>query len=251
MIRIGKRLSSSQIIILGFAALILIGSLLLMLPISTQDGSGAIFSDALFTATSAVCVTGLIVQDTATYWSAFGQAVIIALIQIGGMGVITVAVALSTLSGQKVSLKQRTTMQESISAHTMGGIVELTGFIIRMTIFIESAVYKSNALMNGNLFALSMALVIFGLFNWIFVGGFFKTAYKFAKPFVTFIIACFFVIFLAEALHHIPGLAWINAFGTDCIGQQFILLAAGILLFLLMTLLSCRKACIDFEGIDL
>ena len=122
---------------------------------------------------------------------------------------------------------------------------------LRMTIFLESSVYKSNALMNANLFALSMALVIFGLFNWIFVGGFFKTAYKFAKPFVTFIIACFFVIFLAEALHHIPGLAWINAFGTDCICRQFILLAAGILLFLLMTLLSCRKACIDFENIDL
>ena len=122
---------------------------------------------------------------------------------------------------------------------------------LRMTIFIESAVYKSNALMNGNLFALSMALVIFGLFNWIFVGGFFKTAYKFAKPFVTFIITCFFVIFVAEALHHIPGLAWINAFGTEYIGQQVILLATGILIFLLMTLLSCRKACADFERIDL
>ena len=122
---------------------------------------------------------------------------------------------------------------------------------LRMTVFLESSVYKSNALMNANLFALGMALVIFGLFNWIFVEGFFKTAYKFAKPFVTFIIACFFVIFLAEALHHIPGLAWINAFGIDCIGLQFILLAAGILLFLLMTLLSCRKACIDFEHIDL
>ena len=137
MIRIGKRLSSSQTIIIGFAALILIGSLLLMLPISTQDGSGAIFSDALFTATSAVCVTGLVVQDTATYWSTFGQAVIIALIQIGGMGVVTVAIAISSFSGKQISLKQRSTMQEAISAHKVGGIVRLTGFIIKMTIIFE------------------------------------------------------------------------------------------------------------------
>lgn len=135
--RIGKRLSSSQIIILGFAAVILIGSLLLTLPIATQDGNGAIFTDALFTATSAVCVTGLIVQDTATYWSTFGHAVIIALIQIGGMGVVTVAIAVSTLSGKQISLKQRSTMQEAISAHKVGGIVRLTGFIIKMTIFFE------------------------------------------------------------------------------------------------------------------
>lgn len=130
-------LTSSQLIIFGFAALILFGALILMLPVSTQGRHWTSFSDALFTATSAVCVTGLVVHDTATYWSGFGQAVIITLIQIGGMGVITVAVALSSLSGQKISLKQRSTMQEAISAHKMGGIVELTGFIIRMTVLIE------------------------------------------------------------------------------------------------------------------
>ena len=134
---IGKRLSSSQIIILGFAALILLGSLLLMLPISTQDGKGAGFMDALFTATSAVCVTGLIVQDTATYWSAFGQTILITLIQFGGMGVVTVAIAISLLSGKRISLKQRSTMQEAISAHKVGGIVRLTGFILKMTICFE------------------------------------------------------------------------------------------------------------------
>lgn len=132
-----KRLTSSQIIILGFAVLILFGSLLLMLPISTKDAGGASFADALFTATSAVCVTGLIVQDTAAYWSGFGQVVIITLIQIGGMGVVTVAIALSTLSGKQISLKQRSTMQEAISAHKVGGIVRLTGFIIRMTVIFE------------------------------------------------------------------------------------------------------------------
>lgn len=134
---IEKKLSSSQIIILGFAIVILFGSLLLMLPIATQDGKGAIFTEALFTATSAVCVTGLIVQDTATYWTGFGQAVILGLIQIGGMGVVTVAVAIFTVSGKKISLKQRSTMQEAISAHKVGGIVNLTGFIVKMTIIFE------------------------------------------------------------------------------------------------------------------
>lgn len=137
MTRSRMRLSSLQIIILGFAAVILLGSLLLMLPVATRDGDGAVFSDALFTATSAVCVTGLIVQDTATYWSAFGHTVILALIQIGGMGVVTVAVAITVVSGKRISLKQRSTMQESISAHSVGGVVRLTGFIIRMTAFFE------------------------------------------------------------------------------------------------------------------
>ncbi len=132
-----KRLSSSQIIILGFAAAILSGSFLLMLPFATRDGRGAGFADALFTAASAVCVTGLVVQDTATYWSIFGQAVIIFLIQIGGMGVVTVAVALALFSGKKISLKQRSTMQEAISAPKVGGIVRLTGFIVRTSLLLE------------------------------------------------------------------------------------------------------------------
>lgn len=135
--RIQRKLSTSQWIILGFASVILLGSILLMLPLATRDGEGACFTDAIFTATSAVCVTGLIVQDTATYWSGFGQVVILALIQIGGMGVVTLAVALAMASGRKISLKQRSTMQEAISAHHVGGIVSLTGFIVRMTILLE------------------------------------------------------------------------------------------------------------------
>lgn len=123
--------------------------------------------------------------------------------------------------------------------------------ILRMTAFSESAVYRANALMNANIFTLGMACVIFGLFNWIFVGGFFRTSYKFARPFVTFIIVNFLVIIAVEALHHIPGLEAVNAFGTDHLGMQVLLLIAGIALFVLMTLLSLRKACIDFERTDL
>ena len=94
-----KKLTSFQIIILGFLGVILLGTILLMLPWSSKDGGGAPFLDALFTSTSAVCVTGLVLHDTATYWSMFGQLVILLLIQIGGMGVITVAAAFAMVSG--------------------------------------------------------------------------------------------------------------------------------------------------------
>ena len=122
---------------------------------------------------------------------------------------------------------------------------------LRMTVLSQSVVYRSNALMNANLFALGLACVIFGLFNWIFVGGFFKTGYKFAKPFVTYLIVTFLAIGVFEALHHVPGLAALNAFGTDHLGLQLGLLAAGLIAYCLMTLLSYRKACRDFERIDL
>ena len=133
-----KRLSSSQIIFFGFAALILLGSVLLSLPISVREGQTASFGTGLFTATSAVCVTGLAVADTATYFSGFGQAVLLLLIQIGGMGVVTVAVSIAMFSGRKIGLMQRGLMQESISAPNLGGIVKLTRFILRTSFCAEA-----------------------------------------------------------------------------------------------------------------
>ena len=132
-----KKLTSFQIIILGFSCVILLGTILLILPISNREGTATSFLDALFTSTSAVCVTGLVVHDTATYWSAFGQLVILLLIQIGGMGVITVVASLAMVSGRKISLMQRSTMQEAIAAPKVGGIVRLTGFIVKVTLLIE------------------------------------------------------------------------------------------------------------------
>ncbi len=132
-----RRLSSFQIIILGFAGVILLGALLLMLPISTTGRTVTPFNEALFTATSAVCVTGLVVQNTGSYWSIFGQTVILVLIQVGGLGVVTVAASFALLSGRKISLMQRSTMQDAISAPNVGGIVRLTRFILRGTFVIE------------------------------------------------------------------------------------------------------------------
>ena len=132
-----KRLSSFQIIILGFVGVILLGALLLMLPISTRAGVVTPFNQTLFTSTSAVCVTGLIVRDTATHWSLFGQIIILALIQVGGLGVITMAASFVLLSGKRFSFSQRNTMQNAISAPSLGGIVRLTKFVVKGTAIIE------------------------------------------------------------------------------------------------------------------
>lgn len=136
-IRFKKHLTTFQSIFLGFFLIIIIGSLLLMLPISSVSGKVTPFNESLFTATSAVCVTGLVVHDTGSYWSAFGQAIILILIQIGGLGVITVAASFALLSGRKISLMQRSTMQEAIAAPKIGGIVRLTGFVLKATLIFE------------------------------------------------------------------------------------------------------------------
>ena len=130
-------LTSFQIMILGFAGVILLGALVLMLPIATVQRVWTPFHEALFTSTSAVCVTGLVVQDTGSYWSAFGQTVILLLIQIGGLGVITGAVTFLMLAGRNITLKERSAMQDAISAPAVGGIVRLTRFILKGTFLVE------------------------------------------------------------------------------------------------------------------
>jgi len=136
--------------------------------------------------------------------------------------------------------------------------IELCGFavmaasaLLRMTLLSGAEIYRSNALMNANPFALGAALVIFGLFNLIFVRGFFRTAYKYGKPFVLYIIAAFAVICLAEAAHHVPGLEACNAFGFESLSLQLMLLGAGAAIYAGITLLALRASCASFERIDL
>ncbi len=137
VIKIKKHFTSSQIIIFGFAGAIILGTILLMLPISSSSGNMTAFLDALFTSTSAVCVTGLVVHDTATHWSMFGKLIILLLIQVGGLGIVTLSVSMAMLAGKKIGLMQRSTMQDAISAPKVGGIVQLTGFILKTTFLIE------------------------------------------------------------------------------------------------------------------
>ena len=133
------RLSGSQTILLGFLLMIAAGAVLLMLPFSTRTGEWTNFTDAFFTATSASCVTGLIVYDTGTHWSLFGQTVILILIQIGGMGVVTMTTILSRLIGKKISLQTRSTLQEAVSAPNLGEILKYTRFICIGTAIFEGA----------------------------------------------------------------------------------------------------------------
>ena len=129
--------TSFRTILLAFLCLIVVGAFLLSLPISSATGQATNFLDALFTSSSAVCVTGLMVRDTASYWSFFGQFIILLLIQFGGLGIITIAITTLIFTGRRIGIMQRSTMQDAISAPQIGGIVRFTKFIFLGTILIE------------------------------------------------------------------------------------------------------------------
>jgi trk system potassium uptake protein TrkH len=129
--------STYQTIALTFVALITFGTVLLMLPMASQSGASLSFLDALFTATSASCVTGLIVVDTGKYFSTFGQMVIIMLIQLGGLGLMTIATLFSVAFGKKINLQERLRIQESLNESEITGVVKMCLRIFRLTIFIE------------------------------------------------------------------------------------------------------------------
>ncbi len=133
-----RELQASQVLVLGFLSVILIGAIILATPFVTQSGESIGFVNAFFTATSAVCVTGLVVVDTGSYWNYFGKTVIIILIQIGGLGFMTMASLLTIMAGKKFSLKNRMMMQESMGAYHLSGIVRLTKYAVRMTIIFEA-----------------------------------------------------------------------------------------------------------------
>ena len=157
------KLSTFQTIVIGFALLILVGSLLLMLPVASRPDGSTSFSDCLFTATSAACVTGLVVRDTGTHWTLFGQAIILLLIQIGGMGVVTVGAVMAFISGRRIDLRERSVMQEAIAAPQVGGIVRLTRFFVAVALVIEAA---------GALLLMPAFIPAFGLGTGIFYSFF-------------------------------------------------------------------------------
>lgn len=133
----GSGMQPTQVMVIGFATVILVGAIILNLPISTQNGESIGFLNALFTATSAVCVTGLVVVDTSTYWSFFGQLTIIMLIQIGGLGFMTVTTMFALITGKRINLKERLLIQEALNQRDLSGIVRLTRYVLMMTFTIE------------------------------------------------------------------------------------------------------------------
>ncbi len=128
--------------------------------------------------------------------------------------------------------------------------VMVAAVLLRMTVLKDAAVYRENALMNANMFAIGAGLFLFGLFNLIFLGGFFRTAYKFGS-FVGYIVAAFIAVILFEAVHYVPGLNAVNAFGFAHLSIQLGLLIMGTLIYIVFTLISYRYACRHFEKIDL
>ena len=135
--KLKRKFSQTRIIAFGFLSIIAIGTLLLMLPFASKSGESAGFVPALFTAVSSSCVTGLIVLDTATSWSLFGQIVIICLIQVGGLGFMTIATMFSMLLKRKMGLREKEIMVESINSEHIGAIRNITGKIIAGTAIFE------------------------------------------------------------------------------------------------------------------
>ena len=123
--------------------------------------------------------------------------------------------------------------------------------LLRMTFLAAAGVYVENALMGANFVFLGCVLLIFATFNWVFIGGFFKTAYNIGKPFVIFMIVGFFVILVAEVLHHIPGIAWMNTLDYSDLRMQMPVLLCGVGLYVGITILSCGAAQKRFAQIDL
>ena len=133
----GKRFSSFQIIIAGFLAVILAGTFLIMLPVSSETGRWTSFGTALFTSTSAVCVTGLVVRDTGTAYSTFGHVVLMLLIEAGGLGLMTFTTLLFRLLGRGFSMRDRMIMQESLNQDDLGGVVDLVMWVARSAFVVQ------------------------------------------------------------------------------------------------------------------
>lgn len=130
-------------------------------------------------------------------------------------------------------------------------VINLAATLLRMTVLSDSIVYRSNALMNANPAYLGFVLLIFALFNSIFICGYFKTAYKFAKPFITFAVVAFLAVAIGEALHYFPSMEAINAFGCEHLGLQLGIFCTGAVLYIILTLMSTKRAMKHFESIDL
>lgn len=130
--------SPARVLLLGFAAMILVGTLLLLLPISVAPGRWISLTDAFFTATSAICVTGLVVKDLSNDFSLFGQLVVLFLIQIGGFGYMTMATIMALLLGRRVSLKGRLVLREALNVFTLEGVIRFTRDLIKVTVLVEA-----------------------------------------------------------------------------------------------------------------
>jgi trk system potassium uptake protein TrkH len=192
-------LKPTQILILGFMGLIIIGTILLELPIASNDGKSVGFVDAFFTATSAVCVTGLVVKNSMEHWTMFGKTVIIILIQIGGLGFMTLATTFFMLLGRKIGLKERLVIQEALNQNAISGMVRLTRSILLGTALVEGTgalLLATNFLIEGRGVVESIGLGIFHSISAFCNAGFDILSTSSLSPFVHNPLVNFTVILL-------------------------------------------------------
>lgn len=158
-----KNMSPFKILAIGFLSLILTGGILLTLPIATISGESTSFLDSIFTATSAVCVTGLVVVDTGTYWSTFGQMIILILIEIGGLGFMAMSTFFAMILGKRISLRERLVMQEAYNTFSLQGIISHVRYMLIFTIIVQSA---------ASLILFTQFIPIYGIGKGIYFGIF-------------------------------------------------------------------------------
>ena len=139
----------------------------------------------------------------------------------------------------------------AVALQMVAFILCTTFTFLRMIVFPHAIVYENNVLMVANFIYLSFVLLIFACFNAIFIGGFFKTAYGIGKPFILFIVVNFSIIAVAETLHYIPGLEWMNVLDFDFMTKQVLSLLMAVGVYAAVTVISCRVSCLRFEKIDL
>ncbi len=202
IMQIRKNLKPAQIMVLSFGGVILLGALILMLPISSQSRVVTPFIDTLFTATSAVCVTGLVVVDTGTYWSVFGKTIILILIQIGGIGFMTMTTSLAIIMGKKIGLRNRMIMQEALNQFSLAGVIRLTKYVIMITFMVELAgaallsirFIPDFGLKNGIYYSIFHAVSAFCNAGFDIMGGYRSLVEYATDPLVSLVITTLIII---------------------------------------------------------
>ncbi len=240
---IQRKFTPVQILALGFALVIVIGAILLMLPISSQSGQRTPFLDCLFTATSAVCVTGLVVVDTGTYWTYFGKTVIMLLIEIGGLGFMSFATLLALLVGKKITLKERLVMQEALNTFSIQGLVKMARYVLTFTFSIQGA----GALLLSTQFIPKYGLakgLYYGVFHSVsafcnagfdLFGNFSSLTSVYNNPVIILVIASLIIIggigfYVWYEIYHYKGHRKLSTHSKLVLSATFLLLSIGTVL---------------------
>ncbi|NFD77149.1 Trk family potassium uptake protein [Clostridium botulinum] len=240
---IGRRFTPVQILAIGFAIVIFVGAVLLSLPISSQSGQRTPFLDCLFTSTSSVCVTGLIVVDTGTHWTYFGKTVIILLIEIGGLGFMSFATLLALLLGKKITLKERLVMQEALNTFNIQGLVKMAKYILLFTFSIQGggALLLSTqfipryGLAKGLYYSIFHSVSAFCNAGFDLFGNFSSLTSVYNNPVIILVIAFLIIIggigfYVWYEIYHYKGRRKLSTHSKLVLWATFLLLIVGTIL---------------------